>query len=545
MSDTPYLPLTGDVDQCATAGRSFTDLAASIETSLENLYCLASDTTQVSQAADQAKQAAQQIATDLLAVIYVHQQVGDALTGYSHGLTDAKRDADDASRKLDELHAQDLSFQTAVTNSLSGYQSAQQQLANVSGGTHPNASAIQAASAACDAARASWQQAVSAQNQHDDDIATQENRWWNGDYGTSGKNWKDAQARIATNTVQNVFLDTPPNQLFNPANLTVPVNVQCPAQLPPDPQLVATLEAKLIPAALAAGKTPDDIEKMATDIATIVANADEPYKSLFLQHINDVTFKSTEGVAYYDANGLTNTLYVNFKSSFATDSPPYHTSFHEFGHAIDDQENMFGWESPRYTTTDGQTVYGAIKTDVTNNIRASINQAIAAGALPSMTDADKQAVVDAYFDPNPDYFRQHPEVKAALDRVYRGTGSSSDTTGALSSDYARGVGDVYNGATHGQIPAKWTHSSFNQYPDANGNGLQDDYWYGKTLDRNSQMEKEAWANFFADNMVSHSQVCPPGASVPLPDGTNLAITDQYLPSTSKVLADMAQHMEDT
>ena len=227
MGDIPFEPLTGDGDQCLSAGQGYIQLAINIESSLEALYCMAADPSGAmqSQAGEKAKQVAQQIAADLLAVAYVHRTVGGALTGYSFGLGSAKQVSDDAAAQLVELSAASPGIDSAVVSALGQVGYWQGQVSAAASQSPPNPDSVSVSSYLLGQAQQDYQRFVGIQTAHYEEITHQQNRWWHGDYGGGGKDLKDTSARTATNTIQNVFLDTPPGAPYNPSDLIAPMTV--------------------------------------------------------------------------------------------------------------------------------------------------------------------------------------------------------------------------------------------------------------------------------------------------------------------------------
>ena len=311
----------------------------------------------------------------------------------------------------------------------------------------------------------------------------------------------------------------------------------CPAPPAADPALIDLLIRKMSKAAKEAGLSDDEIKRIATDIATMVASADEPYKSLFYQNIDkvDIVGMTTDELnqgkpAYYEGwLGPFNSLHLNFQQ-MSQDAPPYHTFFHEMGHAIDDCEETFGTKTSGYKL-DGRTVFDYIKSDVENDI---YQQIIDAG-LKNVTPEEARAMARAYVNRDQAYINSHSTIASFVSGRYQVL---------LVNDEARSAGDIYNGVTGGMIPAKWTHSDPVLYPDKNNNGLSDDYWFGNGDNRkNNAHESELWAGFYADQMVNPSQVCSREGDTPSTTKINLTVTEDRFPGTARALEAMAEEMK--
>jgi len=290
MGDIPFEPLTGDGDQCLSAGQGYIQLAINIESSLEALYCMAADPSGAmqSQAGEKAKQVAQQIAADLLAVAYVHRTVGGALTGYSFGLGSAKQVSDDAAAQLVELSAASPGIDSAVVSALGQVGYWQGQVSAAASQSPPNPDSVSVSSYLLGQAQQDYQRFVGIQTAHYEEITHQQNRWWHGDYGGGGKDLKDTSARTATNTIQNVFLDTPPGAPYNPSDLIAPMTV-------------ADINAALSAAGLLPASTNELWDDWEANLTAAGIPVSEVVKIVREQHLTPDSFNVLNGLTQYTA----------------------------------------------------------------------------------------------------------------------------------------------------------------------------------------------------------------------------------------------------
>ncbi|MDR1798444.1 MAG: hypothetical protein LBR19_00950 [Bifidobacteriaceae bacterium] len=235
------------------------------------------------------------------------------------------------------------------------------------------------------------------------------------------------------------------------------------------------------------------------DLINQIDQAPEPYRSLFMEHYDEFSYKQ-------DTSGFYNPVFDSIHLDFTTDANdprgPFYTVLHEFGHGIDDKEKWFGMETGSYEI-DGQNLYETLRADVEADLTNTVTQ--------YSTDPDQRArVVDAIMNRTTDQLSaDDAQVLADLQGYY---------STALAGANANVASDIYGGITNNVIMGDYGH--------------RDDpyYWYGLFGNPTGAQAEEFFAGFYAEQMM------PSG-----PDST----LSQYFPNSTAFCEQMAQDMADS
>jgi len=290
---------------------------------------------------------------------------------------------------------------------------------------------------------------------------------------------------------------------------------------PPDQAVQDALTQKLVGAG--GGLTEGEARELATRIAIMIANADEPYRSLYTQHVDQLVFSDLakgQG-AYYSSKD--DTIYIDVDTLMDDQPVPFHTFFHEFGHAIDDAESNFGFETTWFTYTVADGASGHIANFLTSDARTQLT----AAAEKFTTDPDQaQWVVSTIIYPSTnspenldgwtDQFRAN--YQGPLDSIPPGSaapGSDADLyvqlrnyytkpgTGVFANSDSRTASDIYGPQTNFAIQGMYGHREWS-------------YWYGPNI--GSPAAKEFWAGYAADNMTYYAELAERAAPSLVPGG---------------------------
>ena len=323
-----------------------------------------------------------------------------------------------------------------------------------------------------------------------------------------------------------------------------------------DPDVVDVLAAKLYGDGSVLTKA--EAQKYAEDIAWMVANAPEPYKSLFLKYLPMLEFYDTTSGAML--NPLSRAIHIDL-TTLADDMPaPYHTFFHEFGHQIDLYENISGymkfplnWETSgfEYDGADGQP--HSIEEYLSMDADASIAK-ILATKFPGIDKDQADRVRDAIMNTNPNFlngwvigdsgypdFNQPPLTGSDADAFDR-LRSYYKRSDVLGNNVAQTASDCISAMTGSKITGSYGHASY--------------YWLAP--EATGFPEKEFWAGYFADNMTNRRELADLAAPNTVIGGatsstanlykrmtlgmTGLDATKALFPGASAAAAAMAKEM---
>ena len=340
-----------------------------------------------------------------------------------------------------------------------------------------------------------------------------------------------------------------------------------------DPKVVDALVEKMKAAGAEANLTADQIRAQAQAIAAIVANAPEPYRSLFIDNLDKIDFAQMSQAdinagrpAHYDPTN--NTLYVDF-AHLDDGAYPYVTFFHEFGHGIDDVTDWTGY------TSNGSSLFDILCEDVRWNIETTILTLTNPYKDPTdsaqnmVVDQKAQAVIDAIMRRDFDWLNNltdpiekalYIDLKKEYSRILAGPQN------VVTSDL---YGGVTGNIVHGDYWHPPNRDDNGHFIDSNRNGQDDDYWFPGEPDvsipfwswwpdwlpvgegRHGQ-ETEFWAGYYSAQMTQSTQlaqmatdaVSNPGAYDSLEERmTALEVTQQRLPNASDAAAQLAEAMK--
>jgi hypothetical protein len=232
---------------------------------------------------------------------------------------------------------------------------------------------------------------------------------------------------------------------------------------------------------------PDLTDQERKDIRYLIYSAPEPYRSIYLEHVDSFVVHVDGDVdgAYY--SGWLREIFIRDTDKYFADDPmaPYTTFFHESGHAIDDFENENGYMLTTHFTYEGQSLHDLVTGDVRNYVEDYIRND---PYLSSLTEEQRQTVLwglnltdNAEFAYGGGTELSDPVLEAARQAVinHMKTDLAGYENGAAS--------DVYGGVTNNAIYGNWGHWT-------------DTYWYNGNSATGSQ-EIELWAEFFGAKMT--------------------------------------------
>lgn len=270
---------------------------------------------------------------------------------------------------------------------------------------------------------------------------------------------------------------------------------------------------------------PDFTASEIRDIKFLIYNAPEPYRSIYLEHIDDfqvVVFdvgdkdSDKKKGSLFDSSNSKIYLIDSDETFFNDARGPYNTFFHESGHAIDDFEKAFGMKSRQYTYN-GKSLNDWIADDVENYMSEYIDD-----TYPHLTDLQKQALMrslnltdDAAFTYGGDedldkVLKQHREEIVSHMRE------------ELAGEDNEAASDVYGGITNNAIHGDYGHK---KSPYVNGSDYH--FWYSGGKPTNKQTS-ELWAEFFAAKMTH--------------DEDALVSIKEHFPNAYDAMENMAQEM---
>lgn len=270
---------------------------------------------------------------------------------------------------------------------------------------------------------------------------------------------------------------------------------------------------------------PDFTYREIRDIKFLIYNAPEPYRSIYLEHLDDfqvVVFDigdkdgdKNEGSLFDSSNKK---IYlIDSDATFFNDARgPYNTFFHESGHAIDDFEKAFGMKSRQYTYN-GKSLNDWIADDVENYMSEYIDD-----TYPHLTDSQKQAIMRSLnlTDDATYAYGGDDDLNKVL-KQYRKE-IVSHMRYELAGEDNEAASDVYGGITNNAIHGDYGHKK-REYV----NGSNYNYWYSGGKPTNKQTS-ELWAEFFAAKMTH--------------DEDALVSIKEHFPNAYDAMEKMAQEM---
>lgn len=270
---------------------------------------------------------------------------------------------------------------------------------------------------------------------------------------------------------------------------------------------------------------PDFTASEIRDIKFLIYNAPEPYRSIYIEHIDDfqvVVFDigdkdgdKNEGSLFDSFN---NKIYLidSDETFFNNARGPYNTFFHESGHAIDDFEKAFGAKSTHYTYN-GKSLNDWVADDVRNHMSGYIDD-----TYPHLTDSQKQAIMRSLnLTDDAAYAYGGDEDLDKVLKQYRRE-IVSHMSFELAGEENEAASDVYGGITNNAIIGSYGHTK-----EPNEKGWHFTYWYLFGKPTNNQTS-ELWAEFFAAKMTH--------------DEDALVSIKEHFPNAYDAMEKMAQEM---
>ena len=270
---------------------------------------------------------------------------------------------------------------------------------------------------------------------------------------------------------------------------------------------------------------PDFTDSEIRDIKFLIYNAPEPYRSIYLEHIDDfqvVVFdvgdkdSDKKKGSLFDSSNKKIYLIDSDETFFNNARGPYNTFFHESGHAIDDFEKASGMKSRQYTYN-GKSLNDWIADDVENYMSEYIDD-----TYPHLTDSQKQAIMRSLnlTDDATYAYGGDDDLNKVL-KQYRKE-IVSHMREELAGEENEAASDVYGGITNNAIHGDYGHKK-NPYV----NGSDYHYWYSGGKPTNKQTS-ELWAEFFAAKMTH--------------DEDALVSIKEHFPNAYDAMEKMAQEM---
>lgn len=272
---------------------------------------------------------------------------------------------------------------------------------------------------------------------------------------------------------------------------------------------------------------PDLTEQEKLDIKYTAYSAPEPYRTLYLEHLDrySVSVSANTNGAYYQPT--TGNIHIeDSDENFRYDSlGPYNTFFHESGHAIDDYEVKDGLFSIRNKTESFNYKGKSLNEYIVEDTRAYVSDLIDSDPyLRNMTPEEKKTVL------------KNLNLSDASDFDYHGTSASNEKIkeyqlilqnrmyNDLRGEVNASSSDVYGGVTNNAISGSYGH-----WKDDDEKTYR--YWYNGKGKSTGAQESELWAEFFAAKMTH--------------DTAELESIRKHFPQAYEAMEEMARQMAES
>ena len=262
----------------------------------------------------------------------------------------------------------------------------------------------------------------------------------------------------------------------------------------------------------------DDQQK--TDIKFLIYSAPEPYRSLYLQHVD-----RHKAVVFQDVDYQTNisssryidvyeTIYLEDGMDVSRDNDrgPYNVFFHESGHAIDDYAPTYGWHSGVYELY-GQKLHDSMVHDARTYVSNLINNS---KKYKDLDDWQKGLLLTSLNLSDNAYFQYEGHVGELTEELkdYRRQ-IQIDMRSDMCTDADIAASDVYGGITNNAIVGLSAH--YDEW-----------YWYIEGNTPTNNQASELWAEFFASQMTH--------------DVEALASIEKHFPTAYPLLEELARDL---
>jgi len=290
-----------------------------------------------------------------------------------------------------------------------------------------------------------------------------------------------------------------------------------------------------------------EIERVAALIANMVFTSPEPYRSIFINRVDDIQIQDIGDPGHPGqpnvgpcTNFLTNTIRIDVDQILTDQPAPAWTFFHEFAHSVDGRSGTPGYDSPDFPFPDStgkdRSIYWWMQQDVQNNLQNALSNP--ANNL-TQDPAQQKRIIDAVMMHTTFY------LDGWLDRNWTQARAGSDAealqalqdyfTNILSKPGMETSSDNFGSVTINSIAGRWKHTNY--------------YWMFHPPA--AAPEAEFFANYFADSMTNGYQLgtlantnnAPSGWSAPPKGGrTSLEVTQASFPGASRATQAFAESL---
>ena len=262
-------------------------------------------------------------------------------------------------------------------------------------------------------------------------------------------------------------------------------------------------------------ETHDTIE-----IKYLIYSADEPYRRLSLQYLNQVEIAAIDESGVFSSDK--NTIKFDVEDDRTNDRGKYFTFFHELGHAIDyyhgTEHGYDGFISESFEY-EGKTLSEHMYVDVENKIQEQLRTELKQEDYDELTLAEKDELINNVSE----YFIYNGPSNQVLSADEKDLFMEVKTqlSNELHPDHHNNASDVYGGVTVNQIKGKWAHH-------------EESYWIDEeTGERVREPNKEGFASYYGTIMLEEG------------DHRNdqLQSHKDYLPTSTEHMDAMFESME--
>ena len=261
---------------------------------------------------------------------------------------------------------------------------------------------------------------------------------------------------------------------------------------------------------------PDWTEQEMLDIKFITYCAPEPYRSIYLEHLDlykiavfqeNSADKSEDGISCYSAGQI---YLEDSDKPFLYDAlGPYNTFFHESGHAIDDYERPEGSLSRNFEYN-GKSLFHYIVEDARNYLIPLVKK-----EFSDLTDEEMEQAIIGFNLSDDSTFGKEDSLEELPSSVFLSRAYFCSTLN-LDGRIHAATSDIYSGVTNRMIAYGYGHTN------------KEYYWYNEDGSPTKAQCSELWAEFFAAQMTHDEEA--------------LASIREHFPTAYPALEEMAREM---